>query len=51
MKKIYNIEWELFISELMDSSTFSKWTNADNSPGSNLISLCDLPSDLNTKLL
>lgn len=35
----------------MDSSTFSDWRNADNSLGSNLISVCDLPSDLNTKLL
>ncbi|CAD8069547.1 unnamed protein product [Paramecium sonneborni] len=49
--QIVQCGWELFKSELMDSSTFSLWKNSNNSPGSNLLQVCDLQPSLNSKLL
>ncbi|CAK66884.1 unnamed protein product (macronuclear) [Paramecium tetraurelia] len=43
--------WELYISELMDSSTFYLWKNSNNIPSSNLLLVCDLQPALNSKIL
>ncbi|CAD8065678.1 unnamed protein product [Paramecium sonneborni] len=43
--------WELYQSELIDSSTFHLWTNSNNMPQSNLLQVCDLQPSLNAKLL
>ncbi|CAD8045498.1 unnamed protein product [Paramecium primaurelia] len=43
--------WELYISELMDSSTFHLWRNSNNIPQSNLLLVCDLQPTLNSKIL
>ncbi|CAD8062024.1 unnamed protein product [Paramecium sonneborni] len=43
--------WELFKSELIDSSTFSLWKNSNNQPCQNLVQVCDLQPLLNSKLL
>ncbi|CAD8148104.1 unnamed protein product [Paramecium pentaurelia] len=51
LMQIVQCGWELFKSELMDSSTFSLWKNSNNSPGSNLVQVCDLQPVLNSKLL
>ncbi|CAD8148089.1 unnamed protein product [Paramecium octaurelia] len=51
LMQIVHCGWELFKSELMDSSTFSLWKNSNNSPGQNLVQYCDLQPSLNSKLL
>ncbi|CAD8157663.1 unnamed protein product [Paramecium pentaurelia] len=43
--------WELYKSELMDSSTFHEWKNSNNIPSSNLLRFCDLQPTLNSKIL
>ncbi|CAD8146759.1 unnamed protein product [Paramecium octaurelia] len=51
LMQIVQCGWELFKSELMDSSTFALWKNSNNSPGSNLLQVCDLQPTLNSKLM
>ncbi|CAD8151416.1 unnamed protein product [Paramecium pentaurelia] len=51
LMQIVQCGWELFKSELIDSSTFSLWKNSNNQPGSNLLQVCDLQPTLNSKLL
>ncbi|CAD8071405.1 unnamed protein product [Paramecium sonneborni] len=43
--------WELYKSELIDSTTFHLWKNSNNIGQSNLLLVCELQPQLNSKLL